>query len=459
VNERAIDAGDRDGIELGEVRRIEEAVPTVRWPHEDGHAMTYCVGDERAIAALRPSSPASALDGASDPRALELDFTDPSKIRIFVQHAVWRELIDHATSDVRVELGGLLVGRRGPDALGRPCVWVRDALRARHYYATRGSFTFTHDTWADLSSQRAALPRDTVVLGWYHTHPDWGVFLSGMDRFICENFFADAMDVALVIDPIRHRAGWFQWQKLQPRLALQELDRFWLTDHRLHQARLLNASADLFGEEWNMPDGSSGRPMVISVPSSDDRWHRYAMLAMLAGQCLLILLLAFRLLLPATEASTDRDDLRPALAAVEAREATVDQLLVKIGEGSDAAVAHLRSLQQSNDQLQTANSGLMAKVAAMEADHQSQQRTLLDQWRAREQSLTQALEAASGPKTEAASATAKGAVDPIVQWFEWRTALSTLSIVGVAWLVYGWWIQRRSPGHARESLVDGGASS
>jgi proteasome lid subunit RPN8/RPN11 len=40
------------------------------------------------------------------------------------------------------------------------------------------------------------------MVGWYHTHPDWGVFLSSMDMFICDNFF-NKLDVAYVIDPWR----------------------------------------------------------------------------------------------------------------------------------------------------------------------------------------------------------------------------------------------------------------
>ncbi len=69
----------------------------------------------------------------------------------------------------------------------------------------------THDTWAEFTRQRAELPADLQIVGWYHTHPHWGVFLSAWDLFICEHFFSQPADVALVIDPCQGDRGFFQW--------------------------------------------------------------------------------------------------------------------------------------------------------------------------------------------------------------------------------------------------------
>ncbi|MHC4178122.1 MAG: hypothetical protein ACYSWU_11485, partial [Planctomycetota bacterium] len=77
----------------------------------------------------------------------------------------------------------------------------------------RGHFKFTHDTWTQISRQRDEFSDDMQMVGWYHTHPNWGVFLSGMDRFICENFFNRPLDVALVVDPLRGDRGWFYWDQ------------------------------------------------------------------------------------------------------------------------------------------------------------------------------------------------------------------------------------------------------
>ena len=41
---------------------------------------------------------------------------------------------------------------------------------------------------------------------------DWGVFLSGMDMFIQNNFFNIPYQVALVVDPRADTLGFFQWK-------------------------------------------------------------------------------------------------------------------------------------------------------------------------------------------------------------------------------------------------------
>ena len=48
-------------------------------------------------------------------------------------------------------------------------------------------------------------------MGWYHTHPGFGPFLSAHDRFIHENFFAHPRHVALVLDPVQHLVAVFAW--------------------------------------------------------------------------------------------------------------------------------------------------------------------------------------------------------------------------------------------------------
>lgn len=134
---------------------------------------------------------------------------------IYVDLDVMREMELHAESDTEVELGGVLLGGQLEDADGHPFVIISDSLRAQHYENTRGSFKFTHETWREITRQRDAFPDDLQMVGWYHTHPDWGVFLSGMDTFICDHFFNKKMDVALVIDPCRGDRAFFQWSDTQ----------------------------------------------------------------------------------------------------------------------------------------------------------------------------------------------------------------------------------------------------
>ena len=138
---------------------------------------------------------------------VEYESPREGELPVFVDLDTMRDMESHAVTDTSVELGGVLLGGQYEDEDGNPFVLVSDSLRAEHYEATKGSFKFTHETWTTISRQRDEFPDDLQMVGWYHTHPDWGVFLSGMDMFICDNFFNRELDVALVIDPCRGDRG------------------------------------------------------------------------------------------------------------------------------------------------------------------------------------------------------------------------------------------------------------
>ena len=79
--------------------------------------------------------------------------------------------------------------------------------------------TFTHETWAHINEQMDTRYADLSVIGWYHSHPDFGIFLSERDRFIQEHFFAGPGQFAYVVDPVRKTEGVFVWKKGKPVLA------------------------------------------------------------------------------------------------------------------------------------------------------------------------------------------------------------------------------------------------
>jgi proteasome lid subunit RPN8/RPN11 len=173
---------------------------------------------------------------------------------IFIDFDVLLEMMQHASSNVRVELGGVLLGGQYLDSHGHPFVVISHALRAEHYQATRGSFKFTHETWEAITRQRANFPQETQMVGWYHTHPDWGVFLSSMDRFICEHFFDKPLDVAIVLDPIREERGIFTWDQSAER-RMNQVSGFYLYSQRRNSEELQKAMVP-----W-------GTELVFSAPN------------------------------------------------------------------------------------------------------------------------------------------------------------------------------------------------
>lgn len=127
-------------------------------------------------------------------------------LRIHAQQSVIDEIRDHTTSDTAVEQGGVLVGDID-QASGTLLIY--GSVRAEGAEATNSSLTFTHDAWDHIEAEMAAHWPDQRIVGWYHSHPGFGIFLSEFDRFICDNFFSEPWQVAYVVDPISGDDGFF----------------------------------------------------------------------------------------------------------------------------------------------------------------------------------------------------------------------------------------------------------
>ncbi len=131
---------------------------------------------------------------------------------IFLHQRVNRLITTHAQQNSNREVGGLLLGEAREDEHGQLYVVVTHALRAEFAQEARGHLTFTQKTWLQLHHARDQQYPDKMIVGWYHTHPGWTIFLSQWDLFIHQNFFREPWQIALVIDPSLDRAGIFVWQ-------------------------------------------------------------------------------------------------------------------------------------------------------------------------------------------------------------------------------------------------------
>ncbi|HXX94399.1 MAG TPA: hypothetical protein VEN81_12255 [Planctomycetota bacterium] len=136
----------------------------------------------------------------------------PQDLRIFLTEAILREVWEWSTSDVGHELGGVFVGDLY-SYRGVPYIEIAGYIRAQHYRHTAASFRFTHDSWSAITREKEKRFNDRIIVGWHHTHPGYGLFLSGADMFIHRNFFNLPWMVAMVVDPKQGILGFFQWEK------------------------------------------------------------------------------------------------------------------------------------------------------------------------------------------------------------------------------------------------------
>jgi len=128
---------------------------------------------------------------------------------ITLSASAWEKICEHAESDMRSEVGGLLIGELFNDAVGHAHVVITQAISASETVATAASVVFTLDTWEQLLERKAAELGNEAIVGWYHTHPGFGVFLSSWDVFLHRSFFPRPWHLALVVDPIGRSAAFF----------------------------------------------------------------------------------------------------------------------------------------------------------------------------------------------------------------------------------------------------------
>jgi proteasome lid subunit RPN8/RPN11/tetratricopeptide (TPR) repeat protein len=131
--------------------------------------------------------------------------------RIYMTRRAADAIERHAQSETARELGGVLLGGHYEGRDGE-FVEIEDALPAEGAESHAARITFTHETWARVAEAVDARPDRLQIVGWYHTHPGFGIFLSHHDLFIHQNFFAEPWQVALVVDPVAGTRGFFHWQ-------------------------------------------------------------------------------------------------------------------------------------------------------------------------------------------------------------------------------------------------------
>ena len=139
----------------------------------------------------------------------------PSSFRVHLDPEVHRGVAEHAAADTSVEICGVLVGEWRKDSEG-PYAVVTNHIQCEGATSKFAEVTFTHESWAQINREMDSRYSEQRIIGWYHSHPDFGIFLSDRDCFIQENFFSGPGQIAYVVDPVRRLEGVFDWRAGKP---------------------------------------------------------------------------------------------------------------------------------------------------------------------------------------------------------------------------------------------------
>lgn len=153
------------------------------------------------------------------------------RLRVAFERAAYAEVIAHAKESLDREICGALAGEVCQDDLGA-FVEVKAALRGTAARQGSTHVTFTQETWIAIHEKLEKEHPKLGIVGWYHSHPGFGVEFSEMDRFIQRNFFPAPTQIALVTDPLGGDAAIC----VNTEEGIRNLDRFWV-DGREHACK------------------------------------------------------------------------------------------------------------------------------------------------------------------------------------------------------------------------------
>ena len=136
--------------------------------------------------------------------------------KLIIKHEAVREIFDFIEweigqrNDIRVEQGGILLGKRYYDCENNiHFVVVSKAITANDAIGSTGHLDITHECWSKMHEKKdeynARSGENAIIAGWFHTHPNaLSCFMSGTDRYTQNLFFNDDNTYAIVINPQRH---------------------------------------------------------------------------------------------------------------------------------------------------------------------------------------------------------------------------------------------------------------
>lgn len=241
------------------------------------------------------AEPNSAQDGKSLAPSSQHHFeplpTDAiaAPCRVTVAAPVVQAVRRHARAHPQTEVCGVLIGEDLPEG-----TLIEAAIPGENALQGGAHVTFTQETWEHIYAVKDRDYPEKRIVGWYHSHPGFGVFLSRQDVFIHENFFSAPFQVAWVFDPQSDEEGCFGWVDGN----LQRLGALRIVDPRHGQ---LDALVDEpAATEADIPADEPNEGVPASRKPAKETWRKRIVLLFSLALVFVAGLAAGLLLLPRT---------------------------------------------------------------------------------------------------------------------------------------------------------------
>ena len=130
--------------------------------------------------------------------------------RVYMVDKVHQAIWQHLMQEPDIESGGVLVGHPFMTIDNQiTYVVISGAIPQHSNNRSVGHFTVGTEEIAAARNEIESKYPGLLVVGWYHSHPGHGIFLSGQDMTIVRSIYNSPWHLALVIDPLQKKEGIF----------------------------------------------------------------------------------------------------------------------------------------------------------------------------------------------------------------------------------------------------------
>lgn len=199
----------------------------------------------------------------------------PDDLRILISPSAISRAIEHTRTPGREqrEVGGVLVGYpfnepHPNDKTQASYVVILDAIPALGAREGTATIEFTPQSWETVFREMDSRYEGLEIVGWYHSHPGYSIFFSGVDLESQQKYFRKPYHIALVLDPFKKSAispgeieyGFFRWK--EGSFRYREPRREY---GRLHEDTVHTSEAEI---TFDLPENSI--PPIITIPFVED---------------------------------------------------------------------------------------------------------------------------------------------------------------------------------------------
>ncbi len=133
---------------------------------------------------------------------------DRGPFEVYVDHSILQRIIDHCKRFVPLESIGFLTGF-AYTWNGHLYTVVTGHIEGRSK-STPVHVEFEVGAMGEVITELRKKHAGSMIVGWYHSHPGYGCFLSSVDLKTHSSCFIEPYHIALVVDPNREDLMFFK---------------------------------------------------------------------------------------------------------------------------------------------------------------------------------------------------------------------------------------------------------